>query len=58
MSEAQPEQGEHEADGVQRLLWRWQRIKLASGSDALAAAARQDLAAEAEHSHRRRIKGA
>ena len=41
-----------------RVPWRWQRIKMAAGDDALAAAARQDLAAEAEHSHRRHIKGA
>ena len=43
---------------TERLPWRWNRIKLASGNDALAAAARVDLAAEAEHSHRRRMRGA
>ena len=43
---------------TERLPWRWQRVKFATGSDSLAAAARRDLAAEAEHSHRRRIKGA
>jgi hypothetical protein len=43
---------------TERLPWRWNRIKFASGNDSLAAAARRDLAAEAEHSHRRRIKGA
>ena len=43
---------------TERLPWRWQRVKMASGNDALAAAARVDLAAEAEHSHRRRMRGA
>jgi len=57
MSDTQSEQDEHD-DGVQRLPWRWNRIKLASGGDDLAAAARLDLASEAEHSHRRHIKGA
>ena len=43
---------------TERLPWRWQRVKMASGNDALGVAARADLAAEAEHSHRRRMKGA
>ena len=58
MSEAQSEQREHHDDAIERLPWRWQRVKFASGSDDLADAARRDLAAEAEHSHRHRIKGA
>jgi len=58
MSEEHSEQGEHEDEDVQRLPWRWQRLKFASGSDDLADAARRDLASEAEHSHRRRMKGA
>ena len=53
----QPSEQPTETD-TERLPWRWNRIKLASGNDAIGAAARADLAAEAEHSHRRRVKGA
>ena len=57
------EQNEQSSDqptepDTERLPWRWQRVKFAAGSDAIAAAARADLAAEAEHSHRRRMRGA
>ena len=58
MSESQSEQEEHDDGDVHRLPWRWQRVKMAAGDDALADAARRDLAAEAEQSHRRRMKGA
>ena len=58
MSEAKSDPDEQQAEGVERLPWRWQRIKMAAGDDDLAASARRDLAAEAEHSHRRRMKGA
>ena len=57
MSESQSEPEEHD-DGIERLPWRWQRIKMAAGDDALADAARRDLASEAEHSHLRRMNGA
>jgi len=53
----EPDQQCSEQDD-RRLPWRWNRIKFASGNDSLGAAARRDLAAETEHSHRRRIKGA
>ena len=56
-SEQSSDQQPTEPD-TERLPWRWQRVKMASGNDALGAAARADLAAEAEHSHRRRMRGA
>ena len=58
MNDTQSDPDEQQAESIERLPWRWQRVKFASGSDDLADAARRDLAAEAEHSHRRRIKGA